>query len=193
MIDPVARLQALSRFRVRQRFTGMVNSYEIRTWDADGPGDVLAVAVRKQQVAAELVTFFADEARTIPAFGFKPRAVLDVHSLTDVVDAGGVPIGTFRKDSAASLMRAHWYLEQPGSEPAEGIERNVVTAVIRRYLLEFLPYHFDFARPDGSKVMTVDKGFAFMRDAYDVEVQDASLDRRLAAVMAVALDSFQAR
>lgn len=193
MIDPVARLQSLTRFRVRQRFTGMANRYEIRTWDDAGPGEMLAVARQGQAAVTERVMFFADEALTIPVFGFKSRAALDVHSLTDVMDSAGAPIGTFRKDSASSLLRVHWYLEQPGSEPVEGVERNIAAAVIRRYLLEFLPYHFDFARPAGDKVMSVHKGLAFLRDAYDVHVHDDVLDRRLAAVMAVAVDAFQSR
>jgi uncharacterized protein YxjI len=191
--DPAARLQSMARFRVRQRFTAMVNRYEIRPAEGDGPDALVAIAQQKRPAVKEQVTFYADEARTVPMFGFRSRATLDVHGVTDVVDANASPIGTFRKDFAASLLRSTWILEQPGALPATGAERNVAVALARRFLLEFLPYHFDFARPDGSAVMSVEKRFAWGRDSYLVTVHDPSLDRRLAAAMAVALDALQSR
>jgi hypothetical protein len=193
VIDPVARLQSLSRFRVRQRAGGTLNRYEIRSWEDDGPGDLLAQTERRRMAAKEQVTFYADEAGTTPVFGFKARAVLDVHGLTDVVDAHGVPIGTFGKDQSSSLLRATWRLEQSGRPPAHGIERNLPVALVRRLFLEFLPYHFDFLLPDHSPVMSIDKTFTFLRDAYDVEIHDPDVDRRMAAAVAVAVDAFKSR
>ncbi len=191
MSDPAARLASLDHLVVRQRITAMVNRYEIRAQSKDG--ELLAVAQQKRMAMKEQVTFYADEQRTVPVFGFRARAVLDVHGVTDVVDAAGAPIGTFRKDFAASLLRSTWILEQPGLPELRGAERSMPVALLRRFLLEFLPYHFDFVRPDGTTVMTVEKKFAFGRDAYDVRIADPGLDRRLAAAMAVALDALQAR
>jgi len=151
------------------------------------------MAQQKRMALKEQVTFFADESRTIPVFGFRSRAVLDVKGVTDVVDATGQPLGTFRKDFAASLLRSTWYVEAPGLPTITGQERNVLIAILRRFVLEFLPYHFDFTRPDGSLVMSVDKKFAFGRDSYDVALHEPGLDRRLAAAVAVALDALQAR
>ena len=192
--DPVAALQSLDRFVVRQRITPMVNRYEIRMPGADGAaGEVLALAQQKRLALREQVTFFADEGRTVPLFGFKARNVMDVAGTTDVVDAAGQGIGVFRKDFAASLLRSTYYLEQPGHPVATGVERSPVMAILRRFLAEWLPYHFDFTHPDGTVAMSVDKRFAFGRDTYEVSVPDPGLDRRLAAAMAVALDALQAR
>jgi uncharacterized protein YxjI len=194
--DSLATLQSLDRFVVRQRITPMVNRYEIRApQDAGGPtaGAVLALAQQKRLALREQVTFYADEARTQPVFGFKARNVVDLAGTTDVVDASGQAIGQFRKDFAQSLLRSTYYLEQPGHPVATGVERNQVIAVLRRFVLEWLPYHFDFTHPDGTVAMSVDKKFAFGRDTYEVSVPDPGLDRRLAAAMAVALDALQAR
>jgi uncharacterized protein YxjI len=192
--DAAARLQSLDRFAVRQRITPMVNRYEIREYRPDGAlGDILALAQQKRIALKEQVTFFADEARTVPVFGFRSRAVLDVSGVTDVVDAEGRTLGTFRKDFAASLLRSTWHLEQAGLPVITGRERNILVALVRRFALEFLPYHFDFTRPDGTVTMSVDKKFAFGRDSYRVEIHDPALDRRMAAAMAVALDALQAR
>jgi uncharacterized protein YxjI len=192
--DPVAALQSLDRFVVRQRITPMVNRYEIRSpAAADGPGDVLALAQQKRMALREQVTFFADDSRSVALFGFRSRAVLDVAGTTDVVDGDGQVIGVFRKDFAASLLRTTYFLEQPGHPVATGVERSAAMALVRRFLAEWVPYHFDFTHSDGTVAMSVDKRFAFGRDTYEVTVPDPGLDRRLAAAMAVALDALQGR
>lgn len=191
--DPVAQLQSLDRFVVRQRITPVVNRYEIRTPAGPGGGQVLALAQQRRLALREQVTFFADDARTVPLFSFKGRNVVDLAGATDVVDAGGQVIGVFRKDFASSLLRSTYFLEQPGHPVATGVERSPVIAIARRFLAEWLPYHFDFTHPDGTVAMSVVKRFAFGRDTYEVTVPDPGLDRRLAAAMAVALDALQAR
>jgi hypothetical protein len=110
----------------------------------------------------EQVTFYADEARTLPVFSFKARQRLDLGSGYDVLDAQGNPIGSFRKDFGASLLRSTWHLEAPGLT-ATGSERNATVAVLRRAwnlvpVLGDLPapfvVHFDFTEGDGRQVLT---------------------------------------
>jgi uncharacterized protein YxjI len=188
--EAVARLQSLDQFVVRQRFTMMVNRYEIRP---SQDGEVLALAQQKRMAMREQVTFYADEQRTVPVFGFKSRNVLDVHGVTDVVDAGGTPIGSFSKDFKASLLRSTYHLEQPGRPRMTGAERNMLFAIVRRFTdLDFLPYHFEFSLDGGQHAMTVERQWS-VRDLYKVTVHDPGLDRRLAAAMAVALDVLQNR
>ncbi len=186
----VARLQSLNQFVVRQRFSVMVNRYEIRP-SADG--EVLALAQQKRMSFKEQVTFFADEQRTVPVFGFKSRNVLDVRGVTDVLDERGAPIGTFSKDFGASLLRSTWHIDQPGRPRTTGAERNFLIALLRRFTdIDFLPYHFDFTLDGGQPVMSVERAWT-LRDTYEVTVHDPGLDRRLAAAMAVALDALQSR
>ena len=186
----VARLQSLNQFVVRQRITMMVNRDEIRpTRD----GEVLALAQQKRMTFKEQVTFFADEQRTLPVFGFKSRNVLDVRGVTDVLDESGTPIGTFSKDFAASLLRSTWHIDQPGRGRITGAERNILVAILRRFTdIDFLPYHFDFTFDGGQPAMSVERAWT-LRDTYAVTVHDPGLDRRLAAAMAVALDALQNR
>jgi uncharacterized protein YxjI len=187
-------LQSLPAFRVRQRITPMVNRYEIREIAPDGShGPIVALAQQKRMALKEQVTFYADEARTQPVFGFKARNVIDVRGTTDIVDASGQVLGQFSKNFGASLLRSTWHLDQPGWPRLTGVERSPVIALCRRFIFEALPYHFDFTGPDGASVMSVDKKFSFGRDSYDVVVHHPALDRRLAAAMAVALDALQGR
>src|SRR6185369_9188706 len=110
----------------------------------------------------------------------------------DVTDAAGTPVGTFKKDFKASLLRSTWHVEQPGVGVAIGQERSMPVAILRRVLdLAWLPYHFDFAI-NGQPAFSVVKKWGLL-DKYVVDVHQAQLDRRLVIAMAVALDALQSR
>ena len=197
---------AYERFTVKQHITMMVNRYEIRSVEADGAeGPLIALAQQKRMAFKEQVTFYVDEARTQPVFGFKARKRMDFGATYDVTDATGTPIGSFRKEFAKSLMRSSWELTATDGLVAKGIERNQTIAIVRR-VWDLVPvigdipvpflFHFDFRAPDGSIVLSSVRR-ASMRDRYDVELPAAPngwrLDWRVGAAMAVALDALQGR
>jgi hypothetical protein len=205
MSVPADRPQAamvVPRFSISQRITLMVNRYEIRSTNPDGSeGPLLAFAEQKRMKLREEVQFFTDESRTRRVFSFKARQRLDVHAEQDVLDEKGTPIGYFRKEFGASLLRSTWRLSVPGLE-AVGRERSAFIAVLRR-IWDFIPYlgdvwvpfvfHFDFVdTATGQPVMTSERRKA-IRDRYTVTVPDPRLDFRVAAAMAVALDALQSR
>lgn len=194
------------RFTIKQKITMMVNRYEIRSVDAEGgEGPVIAVAQQKRMAFKEQVTFYADEARTQPVFGFKARQRMDLGATYDVTDATGTPIGSFRKEFAKSLLRSTWQLTAADGLQATGTERNQNVAIARR-LWEVVPFiselpspflfHFDFTAPDGSIVLSSVRRRS-LRDRYDVELPTSPsgwrLDWRVGAAMAVALDALQSR
>jgi uncharacterized protein YxjI len=196
----------VARFTIKQRLTPMVNRYEIRSVDASGAqGPLIAMAQQKRMAFKEQVTFYADEARTRPVFGFKARQRLDLGATYDVTDASGTPIGSFRKEFAKSLLRSTWQLTATDGLQATGTERNQTIAIARRLwdvvpLLGDLPcpllFHFDFTAPDGSVVLSSVRRRS-LRDLYDVELPASPngwrLDWRVGAAMAVALDALQSR
>src|SRR3712207_3346476 len=85
-------LQNMDRFALRQRVTLMVNRYEVRAGGREGP--LLALAEQKRMSLREQVTFFADERRSQPLFGFRARQVMDIAAAYDIIDANGQPIGS---------------------------------------------------------------------------------------------------
>jgi uncharacterized protein YxjI len=186
-------VQHLPRFFVKQRFTMMVNRYEVRAVAADGtPGELLAIAQQKRLAMKEGVTFFADEARTTPVFSFAARNILELAAVYDVFDAAGAPLGYFQKDFGASFLRSSFHLVGPGID-AYGQERNEVVAILRRFVDFPFSFHFDFTdKASGQKVMSSDRQFS-LRDRYTVEVPDPRVDFRLAAAMAVGLDALLGR
>ena len=194
------------RFTVKQKITMMVNRYEIRSVDANGgEGPVIAVSQQKRMAFKEQVTFYADEGRKQPVFGFKARQRLYLGATYDVLDASGTPIGSFRKEFAKSLLRSTWQLTAADGLQATGTERSQNVAIARR-LWELLPvigdlpspflFHFDFTAPDGAIVLTSIRRRS-VRDRYDVELPTSPtgyrLDWRVGAAMAVALDALQSR
>ena len=198
--------EVYDRFTIKQKITLMVNRYEIRSVDASGgEGPLIALAQQKRMAFKEQVTFYSDEARTQPVFGFKARKRLDLAATYDVTDASGAPIGSFRKVFRESLLRSTWQLTAADGVEAKGTERSPAVAIMRR-LWDMLPiisdlpspfvFHFDFTGPDGSVILSSVRKRS-LRDRYDVEVPATpggwQLDWRVGAAMAVALDALQAR
>jgi hypothetical protein len=189
------------RFTVMQRLTLMVNRYEIRALRDGAPGDLFAMAQQKRIALRESVSFYADEDRRQPVFGFRADRKIDFAATYAVTDGTGRTIGSFRKDFARSLLRSTWHLDQPGLGTFLGKERNFVVAIVRR-VWEFLPFvsavpfiwplHFDFVATDGHPVLSVERGRS-LRDRYIVTVHHPALDRRLAAAVAVGLDALMSR
>jgi catechol 2,3-dioxygenase-like lactoylglutathione lyase family enzyme len=197
-MDPA---HGVERFTVAQKITLMVNRYEIRAVDDAGrPGELLAFAQQKRTAFKEQVAFYRDESRKEALFSFKARQRLDLGAVYDVLDADGQPIGSFRKDFGASLLRSTWHIEAAGVQ-ARGSERSAGVAIGRRVwemlpVLEAIPspfrFHFDFVDRSGRTVMTSERGQS-LRDRYLVTLPGAVLDARVAAAMAVALDALQSR
>lgn len=190
----LVQLQGQQQLLIRQRVRMMVNQYEVHTVAPDGSeGGMIAFAQQKRLALKEQVTLYTDDSKQQPVLGFKARQVMDLGATYDVLDAGGTPIGLFRKDFKASLLRSTWHVEQPGLGVAVGQERSLPVALIRRFVdsLSWLPYHFDFTM-DGQVAFSVVKKWG-LRDRYVVEIPHPGLDRRLVIAMAVGLDALQSR
>jgi uncharacterized protein YxjI len=193
----------LHRFFVSQKITLAINRYRVTGANPDGSeGPLLAFAEQKRFKLKEEITFFADEQKSRPVFGFKARQRLDVAAEHDVFDEHGRPLGYFKKLFAQSLLRSTWELQGPDGLDAIGQERNQTIAVLRR-VWGFLPYigdiwvpfvfHFDFRdKATGNLVMSSERRIS-IRDKYTIDVFDPRLDFRVAASMAVALDALQSR
>ncbi|MFE7775456.1 hypothetical protein ACFU5O_16450 [Streptomyces sp. NPDC057445] len=192
-------MQQMSEFLVEQKITAFVNRYVVTGPDGRG---VLAFAEQKRLKLKEQVTLWTGEDRAEVLAGFKARQVIDFGATYDVTGPDGAPIGSFRKDAKASLLRSTWHLAQGEAPSARGTERSLGVALARRAVEvadAVLPiplpvpfvYHFDFAR-GGEPVMSVERKWG-IRDRYAVRIEDPALDRRLALCMAVAMDALQSR
>ncbi|WP_372730101.1 hypothetical protein [Nocardioides sp.] len=183
----------LPSFFVKQRFAMTTNRYELYAANPDGSmGQLMGLAEQKRLALKEQVTFYSDATKSRPVFGFKARKVMDLNSGYDITDEVGAPLGFFRKEFGASLMRSTYHLEGPGYAGV-GQERSQAVALLRRFTeLPFLPVHFDFVAPDGSRLMSSERQMT-LRDRYTVTVPDQRVDFRVAAAVAVGLDALMQR
>ena len=94
-------VQHVPSFTVNQKLAMTTNRYEVVGPD----GTLLAVAQQKRLALKEKVTFYTDESRRQEAFTFGARNVMELRGAYDVVASDGSPLGTFRKQFGASLMR----------------------------------------------------------------------------------------
>ena len=183
----------LPRFYIKQKLALTVNRYDILAANPDGSvGQVMASAEQKRFAFKEQVTFFADEHRTRPVFSFKARKVIDLGSGYDVFDENQQPIGYFKKDFGASLLRSTFHVEGPGFA-GTGQERSMLAAVLRRLGdLPFVPIHFDYVGANGEPLFSVERQ-GTVRDKYTVNVADQRIDFRFAAAVGVAMDALLER
>jgi uncharacterized protein YxjI len=192
-VPPMSAAMYLPTFFVKQRFAMMTNRYELYAANPDGGfGQLMGLAEQKKLALKEQVTFYSDETRTRPVFAFKARRVMDLNAGYDITDEQGHPLGFFRKDFGASLLRSTFHLEGPGYA-GTGQERSLLVAIVRRFTdIPFLPIHFDFVGTDGGPLMSVERQGS-VRDQYTVQVPDQRVDFRVAASVAVALDALMER
>ncbi len=205
--DPLAFVAGLDHLFVQQKFAPLVNRYTISTVAPDGrsPAQPLAFVQQKRMKVREQIDFFADEAKTVPLLRLKAQNVFEFRGMTDVLLPSGQVIGTFKKNFGKSLLRSSWTILGQGGQPvATAQESNLFIAILRRVwglipILNnvpfFLPFHFDFASPDGRPIGRY-KRMAALRDRYLLDLSGDPqrwLDRRLALAFTVALDALQDR
>ncbi|MCW2844684.1 MAG: hypothetical protein JWN22_2600 [Nocardioides sp.] len=183
----------LPTFYVKQKFAMMTNRYEIYAANPDGSfGQLMGLAEQKKLALKEQVTFYSDDTKSRPVFGFKARKVMDLNSGYDITDENGQQIGFFKKDFGASLLRSTFHVEGPGYT-GTGQERSQLVAILRRFTeIPFLPIHFDFVTPEGQPLLGVERQGS-IRDKYTVHVPDERVDFRVAAAIAVGLDALMQR
>jgi len=117
---------------------------------------------------------------------------MDLNAGYDITDEHGQPLGYFKKDFGASLLRTTFHVEGPGFA-GTGQERSMLVAVVRRFTdIPFLPIHFDFVGTEGRPLLSVERQ-ASVRDRYTVHVPDPRVDFRVAASLAVGLDALMQR
>jgi hypothetical protein len=180
-------------FFVRQKFAMTTNRYELLSAGPDGQvGQLLGFAEQKRMAFKEEVTFYTDQTRSQRLLSFKARKVVDLNSGYDVFDEAHQPLGFFRKDFGASLLRSTFHVEGPGYA-GTGQERSQLVALLRRFAdIPFLPIHFDFVTPEGQPLVTIERQGS-VRDRYTVHVPDPRVDFRIAAALAVGLDALMNR
>ena len=195
------------RFVIAQRFTMMVNRYEVSTAAEDGrkPDRPVCFVEQKRLKLKEELTAFTDDTKSQALFRIKARQRFDPSARYDITDDQGQRIGMLSKSFTKSLFRSTWHVHDAGEqEIARAQERSVVVAVWRR-VVDFVPfigdllalipvpYHFEVHATDGGeKLGDITRIYGF-RDQYLLDLSGSPIDHRVAIALAVGLDALQAR
>jgi uncharacterized protein YxjI len=196
------------RFFMRQRFTLMINQYELSTLGPDGKsaGDPVCFVEQKRMKLKEDLRAFTDDSKASEVFRIKAQQVWDPRARYDVTDESGRHVGQLAKVFGRSLLRSTWRIyDTTGDEVAWAHERNLPVALVRRFigLIPFIggfvdwvpiPYHFDYFVGD-ERIGGLDRIYG-VRDRYRLDVSgdaERAIDRRVVLALAVGMDALQAR
>jgi uncharacterized protein YxjI len=196
------------RFFLRQRFTLMVNQYEVSTLGPDGKsaGEPVCFVEQKRMKLKEDLRAFTDDSKTTEVFRIKAQQVWDPRARYDITDPTGQLIGQLQKVFGKSLLRSTWRIfGAAGNELAWARERSLLVALFRRlvgfvpYIGDFadwlpIPYHFDYY--SGEERIGGLERILGVSDRYRLDVSgdaDRKLDRRVVLALAVGMDALQAR
>jgi uncharacterized protein YxjI len=205
---PSADPRQHDRFLLSQRFTLMVNQYEVSTLGEDGksPAEPVCFVEQKRMKLKEDLRAFADDTKTTEVFRIRAQQVWDPRAKYDVTDPSGEKVGQLRKVFGKSLLRSTWQIyDAAGNEIAWARERSLFVALIRRliglvpFIGEFLellpiPYHFDYHM--GEERIGGLERILGVRDRYRLDVsgdEQRRIDRRVTLALAVGMDALQAR
>jgi uncharacterized protein YxjI len=196
------------RFYISQRFTAMVNRYEVSTLGPDekSAGEPVCFVEQRRMKLKEDLRAFTDDSKTTEVFRIKAQTVWDPRAKYDVTDPNGQLIGQLQKVFGKSLLRSTWRIYgAAGNEVAWAQERSLLVALVRRFVglipfigefLELLPipYHFDYYKGE-DRIGGLERILG-VRDRYRLDVSgdtERALDRRVVIALAVGLDALQAR
>jgi uncharacterized protein YxjI len=191
---------------VEQKITPFVNKYKVLNASGDEKGQVVAYAQQKRLAFKEKVTFYSDERKNQAIFTLRAEKVFDVHGKYLIEDMDGQLIGALQKEFKKSLVNSTWTILDANLSPVCTVnENNQTLAILRRYLgflseiadlvLLFFKYHFTFKDASGAEHGRYTKT-KLLRDHYRLDADEtlsSSVDWRVLAAMAVALDALQSR
>ncbi len=200
-------LAEVDQLYVKQRFTMLVNTYDISMLGPDRrtPGQPICFVKQKRMKIREEINFFVDESQRELVLRIKKRNILEFHGAADVLLPDGTVIGQLKKDFGSSLLRSTWQILDPaGHVVATAREKSVPVAILRRvwgaipYVGDvpfFIPFHFEI-RVGSSQVGEYTRPATGITDRYILDLTGDTqrvIDRRVAMAFTIALDALQDR
>lgn len=154
---------------------------------------LLEVRMKLFRLREELVGF-GDAARTDARLTIKARSVFDFGATYDVTDAHtGERVGAWRRKGLESMFRDTWVLLDRSDQQVGQLEEDsMALALFRRLLFNLLPQRFTCTvggRPAGF----IQQRFNLFRLHYEVRLDGAAVDPRLAQAIAVLLLAIEGR
>jgi len=183
------------RLELRQHITVMVNRWDLSRV-APTPAQ-LGYIEQKRMSLRERVTCW-DPSRANVLFTVQAENIVELAGKYVVADADGKQLARIEKDFRGSLAQST-YRVQTDNGTLTVRERGRLRAILRRVwgvVVDWpwlLPIQFELVGDDGVAAGSINRQWSRLRDVYDIDIQDDTLDERVAAAMAVAVDAFMNR
>jgi hypothetical protein len=146
----------------------------------------------------EDIRIYGDETMQDCLITIQARSVIDFSSIFDVIDVEtGTKIGSLQRKGMKSIFKDEWAILNP-SESEIGLikEDNVLLALLRRFLTNLIPQHYN-VEINGTKVAEYKQNFNPFVQKLNLDFSadhNEKLDRRLgiaAAVLLIAVEGNQ--
>ena len=184
----------LDRYLIRRKILKILGaSFHIY----DTAEKVVGFSDQKAFKLREDIRIYTDESMNDELLVIKARQIVDFAAAYDVVDAReGRKVGAARRKGFSSLVRDSWELLDANDQPiAQLQEDSMMMAVLRRFLSNLIPQHFQLRTTSGEEA--ADFRVRFNPFVYKLEVDivpNTSVDRRLilgAGVLMAAIEGRQ--
>ena len=183
------------RLELRQHITVMVNRWDL---SRVAPTQAqLGYIEQKRMSLRERVTCW-DPSRANVLFTVQAENIIELAGKYVVADADGKQLARIEKDFRGSLAQSTYRVQTDGGTFTVR-ERGRLRAILRRVwgvVVDWpwlLPIQFELVGDDGVAAGSINRQWSRLRDVYDIDIQDDTLDERVAAAMAVAVDAFMNR
>lgn len=111
---------------------------------------MLAFSHQKAFKLKEDIRVYKDETQAEELFCIKARHIIDFSAAYDVIDSRtGAVVGTWRRKGFSSLIRDAWELMINEQVIGQLKEDSMALALVRRFLCNLIPQHYDLKALDG--------------------------------------------
>lgn len=189
---------ALTRYTDTYKAEKAMFSFLGGTFRIFAPDGSLAFFVKQKAFKLkEEITVFADEQQADAMLGIQARSIMDMSATYDVTDSKtGENVGGMRRKGLKSIFKDEWsILDANGEEIGLVQEDSGIMALVRRFLLKFLPQTFKVSIGD-NEVGHIKQTWNIFKLTYQVDFSGdkaGTLDRRLAVAMVVLLLAIEGR
>jgi len=183
----------LDRFLVRRKVFKILGA-GFHVYDPEGR--VVGFSEQKAFKLKEDIRVFTDETKRQELLAIRARQVIDFSAAYDVVDStAGSKVGGARRKGWSSIVRDTWEVFDADDRPLAHLhEDSMALALVRRFLSNLIPQHYDLVAAGGQAVASMKQRFNPFVYKLDVAIAPGCpVDRRLVLAVAILLAAIEGR
>lgn len=178
-------------FKIKEKVLSVGHKYSIE----NNRGQLVGFCKQKILKMKEDIRIYKSRDMEEELFRIKQENILDFSGTFKVVDSKtGETIGYLGRKGVKSMVKDEWTLMDPNkNQIGTAKEDSLLKALIRRYILKFLPYNYKISL-GGQKIGNYKEKFTLLKDIYNLDLSgdvNFNLDRRLMLSIAICLDAIE--